>query len=40
MKKKVLVPSLLHPCYTISMYARKDDDSLNAEGWIRDKSCL
>jgi hypothetical protein len=38
--KKVLVPSLLDPCYTFSMYARVDDASLNAKGWIGDNSCL
>jgi hypothetical protein len=38
--KKVLVPSLPPPHYTLSMSTRKDDDRLNTKGWIADKACL
>jgi hypothetical protein len=38
--KKARVPLLLPPCYTLCVLTTKDDDSLNTEGWIGDKSCL
>jgi hypothetical protein len=34
------VPSLPFPCYTLSAFARKGNDSLTAEGQIGDKSRL
>jgi hypothetical protein len=39
MKKNALMPSLLSLCYAISVSARRGNGSLNAKGWIRDKSC-
>jgi hypothetical protein len=39
MRKKVLEPSLMLPCYMLGMSTRRDN-WLNDEGWIVDKSCL
>jgi hypothetical protein len=39
MKKKALMSSLLPPCYMLNVSARRGKDSLNAKGWIMDKSC-